>query len=160
MYQSFLSDNYPCGLPILSNAQPGPRMKILPANAASSYLDHIGHYRTVQDLERAHNFFMKLSDHVLRKTLNLFTSYVEALLRLGELDKATSFVFGGEFAKFGFTPDIKFILTFISLTKKDPKIYLQMFKKCWPHAVDYYHPAIQSTYEQWEARLVKRSSLD
>jgi hypothetical protein len=160
IFYSNLGEEFPSGLPIWSSVKSTARISVLPIAAVVSYLDFLGRWENIETLETTFKFLVNLSSHVLDKNLNFFTSYVEALLRLGALDMATAFVFGGEFARFDLMPDIKYILTFITLTKMDPCKYLKKFKDHWPYAVDYKHPKILTAVTQWQERSNRLSKKD
>jgi hypothetical protein len=136
---------------LIKIGRPTPRAPALPANIVSAYVDAIGYHGTFEELE---TFFNKTLKRIPKRTffpsVNFYSSYVEALFRKRKFLEAFDLVFGPDGLDASqFTPNTKFVSTFISGCNLTPGRLLEKFKEKWPDAIDYGHPSLRNYSRKW-----------
>ena len=86
--------------------------------------------------------------------INFYTSYVEALFRFRKYMEAFDLVFGPNgLSQSDFTPDGKFVTTFITCCQWDPVRLLKMFREKWPDAINYKHSSLENYKRKWKQNI-------
>ncbi len=141
--QAQLSEKRRFECPILNLPSATPSGK-LDAASASLYLDALGHLGRYKELSDFWTFLVSLPKEKFVMNTNTCTSFVEAILRMGRLQKAKAFVFGRTgvpnddmVSKYDVELDSKLVHHFCRMAQQFNRISLseskRWFQHKWPH---------------------------